>query len=73
MVEHIKSVISTYEQRLMEISYVPRTSYGPASVGDEGDTNNLFLTYLLSDKDFGIQFLKDVELLRNNATCNTCG
>jgi len=73
MVEHIKSVISTYQRRLAEMQYVPRTSYGRASLGDDGDANKLFLTYLYSDEDFGIQFLNDVGLLHSKITCNGCG
>jgi len=71
MVEHIKSVISTYQRRLVEMAHVPRTSYGRASLGSDGDANRLFLTYLYSDKDFGIQFLKDVGLFHSMVTCNT--
>ena len=70
MDEHIKSVISTYQRRLVEMPYVPRTSYRRVSLGDDGDANKLFLTYLFSDKDLGIQFLKDVGLLRIKVTCN---
>jgi len=32
-----------------------------------------FLTYLYSDKDLDIQFLKGTGLLRSKVTCNTCG
>ena len=70
--EHIKSVISTYQRRLVEMPYVP-TSYRRASLGGDGDANKLFLTYLHNDKDLGIQFLKDVGLLHSRVTCNTCG
>ena len=62
MVDEIKSVISTYQRRLMEMPYVPKTSYGRASLGDDGEANKLFLTFLFSDTDLGIQFLKDVPI-----------
>jgi hypothetical protein len=52
----------------MEIPYVPRTPFGGALLGDEGDANKLFFTYLFSDMD--IQFLKDVGLIRSKVTCN---
>ena len=32
-----------------------------------------FLTFLFNDKDLGIQFLKDVGLIRSKVPCNTCG
>jgi hypothetical protein len=69
----IKSVISTYQRRLMEMPYVPKTSYGRASLGDDGQANKLVFTFLFSDMDTGIQFLKDVALLRSKVPCNTCG
>jgi len=72
MVEHIKSMISTYQRCLAEMPYVPRTAYGRASLGGDGDANKLFLTYIYSDKNFDIQFLKDVRLLHSKVTCSTC-
>ena len=57
----------------MEMPFVPKTSYGRASLGDDGEANKLFLTFLFSDTDLGIQFLKDVGLLRSKVRCNTCG
>ena len=53
--------------------YVPKTSYGRALLGDDGEANKLFLTFLFSDTDLGIQFLKDVGLFRIKMPCNTCG
>jgi hypothetical protein len=41
----------------MGMPYVPKTSYGRASLGDDGEANKLFLTFF---SDTGIQFLKDV-------------
>jgi hypothetical protein len=48
-VDEIKSVISTYQRLLMEMPYVPKTSYGYASLGDDGEANKLFLTILFSN------------------------
>jgi hypothetical protein len=73
MVDEIKSVISTYQQRLMEMPYVPQKSYGRASLGDDGEVNKLFLTFIFSNADLGIQFMKDVGLLRSKVPCDTCG
>ena len=73
MVDQIKSVISTYQRLLMERRYVPKTFYGRALLGDDGEVNKLFLTFLFSDTDLGIQFLKDVGLFRSKVPCNTCG
>jgi hypothetical protein len=57
----------------MELPYVPDTSYGHASLGDDGEANKLFLTILFSNTDLGIQFLKYVGLLRSKVPCKTCG
>ena len=57
----------------MEMSLVPPSSCGRDTLGKDGDANKLLLTYLFSDVDLGIQFLKDVGLIRNKVTCNSCG
>jgi hypothetical protein len=57
----------------MEMPYVPAAYYERTALGDDCDVNKLFLRYLFSDKEVGIEFLKDVGLLRSNVTCNTCG
>jgi len=53
--------------------YVLKPSYGRASLGDDGKANKLFLTFLFSDEDLGIQVLKDVGLLRREVPCKTFG
>ena len=53
--------------------YVPRTSYGRDSLGYRGDANKLFLTFLFCDRNIGIQFRKDVGLIRSKMLCNACG
>jgi hypothetical protein len=73
MADQVKCVISKYQQRLMEMPFVPPSSFGRATLEDDGDANKLFLTHLFIDKDLGIQFLKDVRLIRSKVTCNTCG
>jgi hypothetical protein len=72
MADKVKYVISKYQQRLMEMPFVPPSTFGRATLGDDDDANKLFLTYLFIDKELGIQFLKDVGLIRK-VTCNTCG
>jgi len=72
VVDQVKCVISKYQQRLMEMSFVP-SSCGRKTIGKDGDANELFLTYLFSDVDLGIKFLKDVGLIRSKEKCNTCG
>ena len=42
-------------------------------VGINGSVNMAFLTFLFSDKDLGIQFLKGAGLIRIKVPCNTCG
>jgi hypothetical protein len=56
----------------MEMHFVPRSSFGRASLGKDSDANKLFLMYLFSDMDLRIQFLKDVGLIRSKVKCNTC-
>jgi hypothetical protein len=73
MVEQIKCVVSKYQQRLMEMPLVPRSSFGRASLGKDSEANKLFLTYLFSDMDLGFQFLKDAGLIHSKVMCNTCG
>jgi len=73
MVEQIKYVVSNYQQRLMEKNFVPRSSFGRRSLGKDGEANKLLLSFLFSDMDLGIQFLKDAGLIRSKVTCNTCG
>ena len=73
MVQHITSVIQEYQERLNQMPYVPRTSFRRASVGHSGDANKNFLMFLFSDQATGIQFLKDVGLIRSKVQCNCCG
>ena len=73
MVKYIQKIISEYQQRIVAMPYVPKRSYGHSALGINGVVNMVFLTFLFSDKDLGIQFLKDVGLIRNKVTCNTCG
>ena len=53
--------------------YVPETSFRRDSLGYCGDANKLFLTFLFSDHAIGLQFLKDVGLIRSKVQCNSCG
>jgi hypothetical protein len=70
MVDQVKCVILKW-QHVMEMPFVPRSSFGRASLGEDGDANKLILTHLFIDMDLGIQFLKDVGLIRSMVTCNT--
>jgi hypothetical protein len=65
MVDAISTVITQYQRRLINIPYLPATTYGRAALGKDGVANELFLTLLFSDKDVGV--------LRSKVTCNTCG
>jgi hypothetical protein len=73
MVDTVTNIIKEYQRRLINMPYVPAISYGRAALGKDGVANELFLTFLLSDKEVGVQFLKNVGLLRSKVTCNTCG
>jgi hypothetical protein len=56
MVDQIKSVIAKYQERLLEMSFVPPSSFGREMLGKDGDANKLFLTFLYSDRDLGSSF-----------------
>ena len=67
----MKKIIE-YQRRIVKMSYVPKRSYGHSVVGTNCSVNMVFLTFMFSDKDLGIQFLKDVGLIRSKVRCNTC-
>jgi transposase-like protein len=73
MVEHIQQIISEYQQRIVEMPYMPKRPYGHMALGINVGVNMVFFTFLFSDKDLGIQFLKDVGLFHSKVPCNTCG
>jgi hypothetical protein len=66
MAGKIAEVIATYQNRLLEMPSVPKTSY-------VGVANKLIITFLFSDPDVCIQFLKDVGLIRLSLACTKCG
>jgi hypothetical protein len=73
VVDGIKDVISNYQERLMNMAFAPKSSFGQAVLGDDGNANKLFLMYLFLDMDVAFHFLKDTGLIRTQMTCNTCG
>jgi hypothetical protein len=73
MVQRVTCIIKDYQERLREMPDVPQTSFRRDSLGYCGDANKLFLTFLFSDYAIGLQFLKDVGLIRSKLQCNSCG
>jgi hypothetical protein len=71
MVDAITAIMKEYQRRVVNMPYVPAKTCGRAALGKDGFANELFLTFLFSDKEVGAQFLKDVGLLRSKVTCNT--
>ena len=65
MVERIGQVVAEYEGRLRSTQWVPRCSYTRGMLRRDGAPNKKFLTYLFGDMELGIQFLKDVGLIRS--------
>jgi hypothetical protein len=57
---HVTSVIQAYQQHLNSKSYVPFTMYGHLTVGAGDIANKLFIAFLFSDPNVGVQFLMDV-------------
>ena len=70
MVQRIGNIIKDYQDRVREVSYVPTTSFRQDSLRYPGDANKLFLTFLFSDRNIGIQY---VGLVRSKVQCNSCG
>ena len=60
----VTSVIQTYEWRFSSKAYVCSTTFGRAMLDANRVPNKLLLAFLFSDPDFGVQFLKDVGLIR---------
>ena len=56
MVQHIKEVITEYEERLRRSSYGLRFSFGRVMLMDDGAPNRCFLMFLFNDESMGIQF-----------------
>ena len=54
-------------------TYVPSTTFERALLGAKGVANKLFITFLFSDPDVGVHFLKDVGLIRSSMVCCKCG
>ena len=66
-------VIGTYQQRLNSKQYVPFTTFGRATLGANGFANKLFLAFLFSNPEVGIQLLKAVGLIWSRIVCCKCG
>jgi hypothetical protein len=62
----ITSVIQIYERRLNYKPYACSTTFGRATLGASVVPNKLFLAFLFSDPDVGVQFLKDVGLIQRS-------
>jgi hypothetical protein len=69
----VTSVIETYQRRLNSKPYVPSMTLARATQGTKGVANTLFLAFLFSKPDVGVQFLKDVGLIRSSMVCGKCG
>ena len=63
--------ISTYQCMLTVIPFVPGTSFTRATLGANGVADEFFLDFIFYD--IGVQFLKDVGLLRGSIACCKCG
>jgi len=71
MVQRITQIIKDYQSRVRETPCVPETSFRIDSLGFPGVANKLFLTFLFSEHAIGVQFLKDVGLIRSKMQCNS--
>ena len=73
MVQRITTITKDYQDRLRDMPYVPKTSFQWDLLGFRSDANKPFLIFLFSDYAIGLQFLKDVRLIRSNVQCNSRG
>jgi hypothetical protein len=72
MDNRVTSVIQTYQQRLYSKPYVPCSTFGRATLGADSVANKLFIVFLFSDPDVGVQFLKNVGLIQSSMMCCKC-
>jgi hypothetical protein len=68
----VTSEIQIYERRLNSKLYVCSTTLGREMLGAVCVPNKLFLTFLFSNPDVGVQFLKDVGLIRRSMVSCKC-
>ena len=66
------SIIIIYRQRIYKQN-VPSKTYCQATLGANGAPNKLFILFLFTGDDFGVQFSKDVGLIPNTMVCCKCG
>jgi hypothetical protein len=70
--ERINSASATYQQQLIDTPpFILSMPNGRAVRGQDGVANKLFLTFLFSNKETGVQFLKDVGILHSKVARNT--
>ena len=68
----VTSIISTYQEHISEKPYVLSTTYECATLGAIGVPNKLFIAFLFSDHNVGVQFWKDLGLITRNMVCCKC-
>jgi len=62
----VTSVIETHQRLLNSRPCVPSTTFGRPTLGANGVANKLFLAFLFSKPDVGVQFLQDMGLIRSS-------
>jgi hypothetical protein len=72
MVQHITDVIKEYQAKLCQLPFVPKTSFNRKALRYSGAVNKFSLTFLFSDHAIGVNFLKDVGIIRSKVQCNLC-
>jgi len=65
----VTSVVEIYERRQNSKPCICSTTFRRTTLGATGVPNTLFLAFLFSDPDVGVQFLKDVGLIRSSMVC----
>jgi transposase-like protein len=73
MVDKITKVLQEYQEKVSVMPFIPKCSFQRDLLGASGDMNKIFLTFLFCDYAMGLQFLKDVGIIRSNVQCNSGG
>jgi hypothetical protein len=73
MVQHITDLIKEYQAKVCQLPFRPKASFHRDSMGYCCDVNKFFLAFLFCDHSTGVNFLKDVGIIRSEVQCNLCG
>jgi hypothetical protein len=59
MVDCVSEVIAQYQRQLVQLPFLPTSSYGCARLSPDSLVTTFFFTYLFYAKKRAVQFMKD--------------